>query len=444
MRNETTGRRLFHGWIIVVALFLILLFTGGGGFYVFPVYIDSLINEFGWSMTQISASAAVWAIVFGLSAPLVGLLIARFGVRFTMLSAACASALTLLGFSAMRELWMLYAIQILAGFAVAGTTLVPSQTLITNWFNVYRGRAMSWAMLGIGSGGFLLPPLNAFLIRHLGWRTAWAAGALIVIGVVVPLIVFFIRTRPSDLALVPDGRLAPGSSVIDPSGLSVRQATRTPEFWLLCSIYVLQLTGLSTMNFHFVPFATRQAAFPSQTAAGFFGIMLGFSLAGRLFFGWLADRRNPAAALAGAAVLLALGPAVLLLVCIRLDIRESHFLWLYALPFGLGVGGNAVLLPVIVGRCFGERHFSKIMGLIMGGFAIGILAGIPAAGKLYDLTRSYAVPFSVSVAAFLFSGIFALLVRPGRLQRAFLSTPRRTSACDLAGPLEHVPSRKFA
>jgi len=51
-------------------------------------------------MTQISASAAVWAIVFGFSAPWVGLLIARFGVRFTMLSAAGASALTLLGIKA--------------------------------------------------------------------------------------------------------------------------------------------------------------------------------------------------------------------------------------------------------------------------------------------------------------------------------------------------------
>lgn len=410
---------MFHGWVIVGALFFILLFTGGGGFYVFPVYIDSLIREFGWSMTQISGSAAVWAIVFGFSAPLVGLLIARFGVRATMLSAAAASGLVLVGFASMRELWMLYAIQLLAGFAVAGTTLVPSQTLITNWFDVYRGRAMSWAMLGIGTGGFLLPPLNDFMIRHWGWRTAWLMGALVVFGVVVPLIAFFIRTRPADLGLVPDGRVSAARNPSRPTGLPVNQVTRAPEFWLLCSIYVLQLAGLSAMNFHFVPFATQQAGFSSQTAASFFGLMLGFSLGGRLLFGWLADRWNPATVLAGAAVLLALGPAVLIVASIRLGVSEPNFLWLYALPFGLGVGGNAVLLPVIVGRCFGERYFAKIMGLVMGGFAIGILTGIPAAGKLYDLTGSYAIPFSVSVAAFLLSGILVLGIRPGRLRPSF-------------------------
>ncbi len=423
MQNEGAGTRMFHGWIIVAALFFILLFTGGGGFYVFPVYIDSLIREFGWSMTEISSSAAVWAIVFGFSAPLVGLLIARFGVRATMLSAAAASGLVLIGFASMRELWMLYAIQVLAGFAVAGTTLVPSQTLITNWFDLYRGRAMSWAMLGIGTGGFILPPLNEFMIRHWGWRTAWLLGALIVFGIVVPLIAVFIRTRPADLGLVPDGRASTRVGTSGPSGLPVQRATRTPEFWLLCLIYVLQLAGLSAMNFHFVPFATRQAGFSSQTAAGFFGLMLGFSLGGRLLFGWLADRWNPAAVLAGAAALLALGPGVLLLLFLKLGISEPKFLWFYALPFGLGVAGNAVLLPVIVGRCFGERFFPKIMGLVMGGFAIGILAGIPASGKVYDLTGSYGIPFLGSVAAFLVSGVLALLIRPGRLRLHFAAAP---------------------
>ena len=423
MHNETIGRRVFHGWIIVSALFFILLFTGGGGFYVFPVYIDSLTREFGWSMTQISASAAVWAIVFGLSAPLVGLLIARFGVRATMLSAAAASGFTLIGFAAMRDLWMLYAIQLIAGFAVAGTTLVPSQTLITNWFDLYRGRAMAWTMLGIGTGGFFLPPLNEFMIRHWGWRTAWLVGAFIVVGIVIPLIAFFIRTRPADMGLVPDGGGSVSRTDRRPSGLPVRDALHTPEFWLLCSIYVLQLAGLSAMNFHFVPFATQQAGFSSQTAAGFFGLMLGFSLGGRLLFGWLADRWNPAAVLAGAAALLAFGPAVLTLAAIHLGVSNPKFLWFYALPFGLGVGGNAVLLPVIVGRCFGERFFPRIMGLVMGGFAIGILAGIPAAGKLYDMTGSYALPFSGAVVAFLVSGFLALLIRPGRLHHAFVSSP---------------------
>ena len=48
--------------------------------------------------------------------------------------------------------------------------------------------------------------------------------------------------------------------------------------------------------------------------------------------------------------------------------------------------GVAITMPVLVGRCFGELHFSKIMGLVMSGFALGILLGIPIAGRIFDRT----------------------------------------------------------
>jgi len=75
-RAQTRG---FYGWWMVGALYLIVLNTGGMGFYCFPVFVQSLIDEFGWTMTQISAAAALWAIVYGFSGPVIGILIARFG-----------------------------------------------------------------------------------------------------------------------------------------------------------------------------------------------------------------------------------------------------------------------------------------------------------------------------------------------------------------------------
>ena len=74
---------------------------------------------------------------------------------------------------------------------------------------------------------------------------------------------------------------------------------------------------------------------------------------------------------------------------VRLGLREIELLWLYAAPFGTGIGANAVIMPVLVGRCFGELQFSKIMGFLMGGFAVGIIIGIPISGWIYDTTGSY-------------------------------------------------------
>ena len=417
-RAETRG---FYGWWMVGALYLIVLNTGGMGFYCFPVFVQSLIDEFGWTMTQISAAAALWAIVYGFSGPVIGILIARFGVMKTMLGAAVISSLTLVGYASIRALWMLYAIMFGAGFAIAGTTLVPAQTAITNWFNKYRGRAMSLMMLGIGSGGFLLPPLNEYLIRTLGWRQTWLVAFGVTWLLVIPLIVVFVRTKPSELGLLPDGAAVGEGSASDVSGLPVKQAIASATFWLIFATYVLQLMGLSAMNFHFVPYLIQEAHYTPQQAASFLGFTVLLSIPGRLLFGWMADRISPAVVLAIVGILLAFGPSLLEVLFVKMGLENVYLLWLYTVPYGLGIAGNAVVLPLLVSRCFGVLHFSKIMGLVMSGFAIGIVVGIPGAGKIFDATGSYESAFLACIVIFLASSVLVMTIKPTRHQPDFVS-----------------------
>ena len=417
-RAETRG---FYGWWMVGALYLIVLNTGGMGFYCFPVFVQSLIDEFGWTMTQISAAAALWAIVYGFSGPVIGILIARFGVMKTMLGAAVISSLTLVGYASIQSLWMLYAMMFGGGFAVAGTTLVPAQTAITNWFNKYRGRAMSLMMLGIGSGGFLLPPLNEYLIRTLGWRQTWLVAFGVTWLLVIPLIVVFVRTKPSELGLLPDGAAVGEGSASDVSGLPVKQAIASATFWLIFATYVLQLMGLSAMNFHFVPYLIQEAHYTPQQAASFLGFTVLLSIPGRLLFGWMADRISPAVVLAIVGILLACGPSLLEVLFVKMGLENVNLLWLYTVPYGLGIAGNAVVLPLLVSRCFGVLHFSKIMGLVMSGFAIGIVVGIPGAGKIFDATGSYEIAFLACIVIFVASSVLVMTIKPDRHQLDFVS-----------------------
>jgi MFS family permease len=168
-----------------------------------------------------------------------------------------------------------------------------------------------------------------------------------------------------------------------------------------------------------VPFATQEAEFSSQQAAFFYGLAVGFSIAGRLLFGWLADRWPVTLLMAAAGILMAVGPAVLELLIVRLGLREAGLLWLYSIPFGTGIGGNAVFTPVLVGRCFGELHFSKIMGLVMSGFALGIITGIPLAGWIFDRTGSYEGAFVFCIFGLLGSALIAALIRPERYHGEF-------------------------
>jgi MFS family permease len=415
---------LFHGWKLVGALCIVLFFAAGGGLYVFPVFISSLQEEFGWSMTEISGTAALFAVTMGLSNPLVGRLFARFGARVVMLVAAGLSVLTSLAYAGLQNLAMLYTIALVAGFAVAGTTILPAQALVTNWFQQFRGRAMGLTMLGIGLGGFLLPSFNELLIRRVGWRMAWVVGAGIMLSIVVPLIAVYVRTRPSDLGLCVDG-VQPQREANDPaaaaaSGLPLRQAVATRTFWLLVGVFLLQLVGVAALNFHFVPFATQEMGFPAREVAFYYGSTVGFSIVGRLAFGWLIDRWPPARLLTLSFLLLAAGPGILELLFLALGLRESHLLWLYAIPFGMGVGGNAVTMPVLVAACFGELHFSEIMGVLMSGFALGVIVGIPGAGFVFDRTGSYEGAIVACAVGLFLAMLLSLWIRPD-LQREALA-----------------------
>lgn len=423
---------LFHGWKLVGALCCILFFTAGGGLYVFPVFIGSLQQEFGWSMTQVSGTGAVFAISMGLSNPLVGGLFARFGTRKVMLVAAGMTVLTSLGYASLQNLMTLYAIAFVSGFAVAATTILPAQTLVTNWFRAFRGRAMGITMLGIGAGGLALPPFNEFLIRLVGWRMAWVVAALVVAVIVIPLIAVYVRGAPADLGLVADGRRTdPGepTSAEDRShatGLSLKRAATTRTFWLVISVFLLQLIAVSALNFHFVPFATQELRFAPRDAAFYYGLAVGFSIPGRLGFGWLADRWSPSRLLAFSFLLLAMGPLAIELF-LRLGLSDARLLCLYAIPFGVGIGGNAVSMPILVGRCFGELHFSKIMGLLMSSFAAGILIGIPGAGAIFDRTGSYEWVLILSASGLSLALLLCLIIAPDRYREEFAGAEQPVS-----------------
>jgi MFS family permease len=424
MTDPRAETGVFHGWKLVWALSVILFFAAGGSMYVFPVFIESFQEEFGWSMTQISVGAAFFAIVMGLSNPVVGTLFARWGARATMLTGATLLALASIAYASLLSLWMLYATMMVAGFAVASSTVLPAQTLVTHWFDRFRGRAMGVTMLGIGAGGLLLPPLNEFLIRLLGWRLTWLVSCAILVVIVIPLIATFVRTRPSDLGLSRDGTgsgEAGGAESAPTRGLTTKAALATLTFWLLVGIFLLQLTGVAALNFHFVPFAIQEIGFTSQQAAVFYGLAVGFSIVGRLLFGWLADRWPPTLLMAISLLLAALGPAVLELFFLRLRLHEVNLLWLYAVPFGIGSGGNFVTLPVLVGRCLGELHFSKIMGLLMTGSALGIVVGIPVSGWIFDETGSYEWVLIGCLLALLLSTLLTTLVRPERYHGEFVT-----------------------
>ncbi|MBI4830707.1 MAG: MFS transporter [Candidatus Lindowbacteria bacterium] len=424
--SDAGGQRVFYGWWIVTASFIIIFFGAGIGFYSFSVFIKPLEAEFGWSRGLISSSVAVWAVVYGFSTPLIGVFLHKYGPRAVISVAAFIAGVCYLAFGWLQQLPQLFILMFFTGIGMAGITLLPNQTVISNWFQKYRGRAMGIMMMGVGFGGSVMPPVANALIDSAGWRTSFRILGLLLLVVIIPVAFFILRTKPHEMGLQPDGAGSPHGAdastsvgpVLSEAGLSVKRAVRTRSFWLVFVAFMLLIFGESGLAVHFVA-SVDDAGLSSQTAANYWGLLVGTSAFGRLGFGLLADRWNQKRLLVLTHGFHAVALALLVVFFISLGIHSWVILFPFAILYGLSLGGAAVVLPILVARCFGMVNFSKLLGLLMSGFALGVVGGPVVAGKINDATGSYRLAFMIFTTAFALSAFMVSFVQPDKYKGEF-------------------------
>jgi MFS family permease len=398
-------REFFYGWWIVGASFLILLITVGSGLYGPPVFLIPLQDQFGWSRAAIAGGSAVAFLTAGVVAPLVGVLIDRYGSRKVMTTGALVMGGAFCLLSTIRALWQFYALNVIVAIGITLVAFIPNQTLISNWFHRKRGLAMGIALAGIGFGGLAIPPLAAFVIADFGWRVAYAVLGSLVLLIVVSVTLAVVRSRPRDMGLLPDG---------EPVAADPRpgEALRTSAFWILSLGHLLWAFGSISLISHLPAFLSDQG-FESQVAARPLALAIGFSVVGRLSFGLSSDRFTK-----GRIMIVALLLHVLAVLCL-FRVHAFGALPGFVILFGMGLGGVAVLVPLLVGECFGLRAFGKVLGLVTISATLGGAVGPVVTGRIFDVMGSYQMAFTLHLIAFT-AGAVAIyfLRRPGEAREA--------------------------
>lgn len=392
------GRRPFYGWAIVVAMFLMLATSSGLGFYSLSLYLETLTNDRGFSVSSVSGATALFFVVAGLAGLYVGRLIARRDPRPVIAASAvlCAVSVVLLGHA--TALWQVYAVYAVFGAGFAGTALVPATTLVTRWFHRRRAIALSIASTGLSIGGIVFTPLASALIDAKGLEGAvpWLAAGFL-LGV-IPATWALVRPDPAAIGLQPDGDAAPPASAPRAAltGVSYATAVRTRAFQAITIAWTLSLLAQVGGIAHLFKLADDRV--DRGTAALAVSIMAGCSVIGRLIGGWALTRVR-------------LRPFALFFVAVQvaglllLSVADSRGAILVASAiFGASVGNVLLLHPVVLAEVFGVRDYSRIFatsqlittgGVAAGPFLLGIVHDL--AGDSY--TSAYVVVALLSVAA---------------------------------------------
>ncbi len=417
-------RKIFYGWVVVAVAFTCLA-IGYAVWHSFSIFYVAILSEFGWTRGSTALAFSIFTIVYGLSSPITGTLIDRFGARLVIPIGAVVMAAGLFASSTVSEPWHLYVyygILTAIGQNLIGT--IANFTVLANWFSRRRGTALGLAASGIGVGMLVLVPALQYVINLAGWRTAYVAiGALIVLT--IPTIAFlFYRQRPEDLGLLPDGgpaqlKKAAGNRpyqlrIVDEGWTSrtwtIRSALATRRFWLLFLTFSAGTFSHQSVMMHQAAYLTDRE-FDPMLAASVVGLVGICGSLGKIFWGWLSDRIGRERTYT-----LGMGSLVLGIVILNLinDASQQWAVYLYAFVFGLGYGVFAPLTSSIAADVFLSKRFGSIYGVLYVGSGAGSAAGPWVSGTIFDLTRSYSVALMVAILA---AGVSAAAV--------WLAAPRR-------------------
>lgn len=400
--------RTFYGWWIVLIGTAILFVSSGIGFYGHGVILDPLRTLHGWSKGTISSAVTLYFFTSGIMGVIVGREIDRYGPKRVLLIGAIVIGTGFFVLSLIDSVWQLYVIYFIMALGFSCTSLIPVNTLITNWFIRKRGFAMSLTNTGLSAGGIVMVPLASFIISRWG-----LAIALPVLGAVYCVVVvattFFIKQRPYDLDQLPDGELSEKtSSAKHPSAPSYSsqmrvwsrsQAIRTVPFWSIVIAFLLALAGLIAFLVHQVSFLSQYLGLSGAATA--VSITAGASTVGRLWLGTFVDR---------------LDKRYVIMVCFLIQgvavFTLAHYhnvviLYLGTLAFGLTMGNIIMMQSLITAECFGLVSFATVSGLA-GVFTMsGAAFGPTIAGFIFDVTRSYQMAFTIFA---IMSAIAALVI----------------------------------
>ena len=397
--------KIFYGWWVVAACFVLCFLFAGAGFYSFSIFIKPLENEFGWDRAAISLTMSIHFIIGGLMGPFVGKLTQTYGPKKVMILAAIGSGACFLLVSLTRSLWYFYAIYALLALMLCGIGVVPVSSLLASWFNKRRGTATGTALVGIAAGGLLLAPLLGSITNRYGWKASYIFLGLLVWTVALPVIKFVIKVNPAELGLSPDGHnrkisahtAEDSGSENNLTGWPSRAAFRSRPFWCLAaSFFLAPMAQLGVLQ-HQVPLIIDAGVSPA-TAATALGLTAGVGGLGKMSFGRFSEIMP-----IQYAVTLCFGLQALAVV-ILINTNSMTMLWLYVLIFGFSMGGVVVLLPLTIAHFFGLASFGVLLGTLWMVNAIGGALGTYASGLIYDYTGTY------QFALYLFMGAYLVAV----------------------------------
>lgn len=383
--------RLDHGRIAALGILTIACY--GTWYYAFGVLVDPIVEDTGWSYTEVSAAFSVGQLLIGATSVLGGLLLDRLGSRIVFLAAAGIAAGSFL-VTSLANHPAVFVASAAVGMGALGALGFYHVTMAAavRVNPAAPGRAIAVLTLWGALSSAIYLPATAWLVDALEWR---ATVRVLVASAVVALVITAATVSTGAAPARVDGGRHPTFRE------TCRSVASSPERRRFALVVALTGLSMSLLLVYQVPIM-RAAGLDTATAAAIAGLRGVAQLGGRIPIGVLLRRHHANTLLAVALGCLALGAVVI-------NAAGSIPLALvFALAAGVGIGAFSPLQGIRSEELFDRESLGTTMGLLASvGMTAGALGPV-GAGAITDATGDPRAAAWIAAAAALAA---ALLVR---------------------------------
>jgi MFS family permease len=349
-------------------------------FYTNSVFVAAIDQDMSWSRGEIQIGISIMILAAVVTAPLVGMIMDKFGARTVALTSIPLFSLSLIGLSFSNDqIWTFYAGWVVMSVLAAGTLPITWTKVVNEWFDEARGLALGLTLAGTGIAAAITPGYAAWLIAEFGWRNAYAAlGVTVFLIAFVPILLFF---HEADDERKASNTAAPVSKVA--YGPTLREAMKGCRLWVLCIGLLFVAGGISGVITNLVPMLVDKGLTVGNAAryAGLVGVSV---IVGRLLAGFLMDRIW--APLIAAIFLSMPAIAALMLYMPNMTNLQISFA---VLIVGLSAGAELDIMAFLISRYFGLKHYGGLYGFLYVFFSIGAGLAPMLFGWVYDTSGNY-------------------------------------------------------
>jgi hypothetical protein len=378
-------RRIFYGWRVVAAVFVLAMFGWGVGFYGPPIYLQTVQAVRGWSLAVVSTAVTVHYLFGAMVVANLPKLYTRFGVPIVTKAGSIALAIGVIGWAIANAPWQLFVATALSGGGWVTMSAAAVNAIIAPWFVRARPAALSAAYNGSSVGGVVFSPLWVASIGLLGFPWAAAVIGLAMIATIWMLANVYFAKTPEQLGVAADGgscdETGSFAAPLASPPLSSNRLWSDFRFLTLSSGMALGLFAQIGLLAHLFSLLVPALG---QSLAGFaVSLATGSAIVGRTMVGWLMPPSANRRLFACASYLIQIAGSLAFLVAAG---NNVPLLFIGTVLFGAGIGNATSLPPLIAQMEFANEVVPRVVALIVA-ISQATYAFAPAA---FGLIRQFA------------------------------------------------------